>query len=181
MFRRSFLCLALVFLLSPSVFADASVRLKISVADQKLYLLKNDRVVKNYPVSTSKYGTGNREGSFKTPLGRHRVARKIGAGAPLGTIFKERRNTGETIRPSLSKAPVPGDYVTTRILWLEGLEPGKNRGGEVDSFKRYIYIHGTPDEGLIGTPASHGCIRLKNEDAADLFERVPFGTRVDIV
>ncbi len=181
MFRRFFVPLLLFVQFCPPLSAETPLRLKISVPDQKLYLIKNDKIVKTYPVSTSKYGIGNREGSFQTPLGRHRVARKIGAGAPLGTIFKERRPTGKIIAPNPTRTPVEGDYVTTRILWLEGMEPGKNRGGEVDSFRRCIYIHGTPDEGLIGTPASHGCIRMKNRDAVDLFERVPFGARVDIV
>lgn len=161
--------------------ADNFVSIQISVKDQKLYLFKGKKAVKAYPVSTSKYGIGNLQGSNRTPLGRHRIARKIGSGAPLYTIFRERVQTSKTIRPNLTRTPVPGDYITTRILWLEGLETGKNRGGQVDSFKRFIYIHGTPDEGLIGTPASHGCIRMKNKDVAELFDFVPFGAAVYIV
>ena len=157
------------------------VSIRVSVKEQKLYLFKGPKVVKVYPVSTSQYGTGSIQGSNRTPLGHHRVARKIGAGVPLNTIFRERANTRRTIAPNPAKKPVSGDYITTRILWLEGLEPGKNRGAGVDSFERCIYIHGTPDEGLIGTPASHGCIRMKNKDVAELFNFVPYGTPVWIV
>lgn len=158
-----------------------AVYVRVSVKEQKLYLFKGGKLLRQYPVSTSKYGTGSDEGSYRTPLGRHRVARKIGSGAPLYTVFKERVKTASVVRPNLTQNPVPGDWVTTRILWLEGLEPGKNRGGKVDSFARCIYIHGTPDEGLIGRPASHGCVRMKNKDVAELFGAVPAGTVVDIL
>ncbi len=176
-----FIILGLIFIfLCGFSFSDQTVWISVSVKEQKLYLVKGKKVVKTYPVSTSKYGVGNVEGSNQTPTGRHRIAKKIGGGAPLGTIFKDRKNTHKIIPPNRTLTPVPGDYVTTRILWLEGLEPGVNRGGRVDSMKRCIYIHGTPDEGLIGRPASHGCIRMKNKDVAELFDLVSADMPVEI-
>ena len=154
---------------------------KVVVSEQALYLYKGGEIVKTYPVSTSKYGTGNRLGSGKTPLGTHKVERKIGAEAPLYTIFRNRVNTKQLVAPNFSPRPSGKDFVTTRILWLRGLEPGVNKGGRIDSFRRCIYIHGTPDEGLIGSPASHGCIRMKNKDVAELFDAVPVGALVEIL
>ncbi|HTL69882.1 MAG TPA: L,D-transpeptidase [Candidatus Eisenbacteria bacterium] len=156
-------------------------QLKIFVSEQKLVLLRDGRAVKEYPVSTSKFGTGNRQLSQKTPTGRHTIARKIGAGSPAMTVFRNRVRTAETAKVNRSRRPSGDDLITTRILWLRGLEPGVNSGKRVDSFHRLIYIHGTPDEGLIGTPASHGCIRMKNRDVVDLFDRVEPGTPVEIV
>lgn len=139
------------------------------------------RSVRTYPISTSKYGLGSEAGSFKTPLGRHRVAQKIGAGAPLNTVFKERVNTGRVAAIDRTLQGAPHDDVTTRILWLEGLEPGKNRGRGIDSKERFIYIHGTTSEGLIGRPASNGCVRMYNKDVIELFGLVNEGTPVLIV
>lgn len=138
-------------------------------------------MVRQYPVSTSKYGIGSEAGSFKTPLGKHRVAEKIGAGAPMHTIFKERVNTGKLAAIDRTLKGAPYDDVTTRVLWLEGLEPGLNRGKGIDSKERFIYIHGTPSEGLIGRPASNGCVRMYNRDVIELFNLVPEGTPVTIV
>ena len=161
--------------------SGADTRLKVSISEQKLFLLRDDRIIREYSVSTSKYGAGSRQLSNQTPLGKHVIAKKIGADAPLLAIFRNRIQTGEIAKPNLSKIPVTDDLITTRILWLRGLEPGVNSGKRVDSFHRLIYIHGTPEEGLIGAPGSHGCIRMKNRDVADLFDRVETGAPVEIV
>ena len=123
--------------------------------------------------STSRFGIGQAEGSNCTPLGLHRIAEKIGAGAPAGTVFKSRQIIGHTSQPEFADAKI-----TTRILWLEGLEPGVNRGGNVDSHSRYIYIHGTADQASIGKPASCGCIHLADADLIPLFDLLPAGTLV---
>ena len=127
---------------------------------------------KYYRVSTSRFGIGQTVGSFCTPLGLHRIAEKIGGGWPVGTVFKARRPVGFTWK-SLPLAPI-----TTRILWLEGLEPGFNRGGDVDSYARHIYIHGTGDEPTLGRPASQGCVHLAANDLIPLFDTLPAGTLV---
>jgi lipoprotein-anchoring transpeptidase ErfK/SrfK len=135
---------------------------------------------KAYSVSTSKRGAGELNGSLCTPRGRHIVRAKIGAGLPLGAVFVRRRPTGEVWTPELH-AQYPGrDWILTRILWLSGCEPGRNRLGEVDTMRRYIYIHGTPDSAAMGTPGSIGCIRMRNHDIAELFELVPPYTPVDL-
>ncbi|OQW91843.1 MAG: hypothetical protein BWK79_16025 [Beggiatoa sp. IS2] len=150
----------------------------VNISEQMLYLYAGDNVVVSYPISTSKYGIGSEAGSNKTPLGQHIIVSKIGEGAVEGTIFKSRVNTGKI---AVMNAPGAGDLVTTRILWLKGLEPGKNAGGQVDSYNRFIYIHGTAEEKFIGKPASHGCIRMKNTDVVDLFNRVLEDTLVNII
>jgi lipoprotein-anchoring transpeptidase ErfK/SrfK len=142
----------------------------VNISKQKLYLVKDAKVVKVYPVSTSKFGIGNKEGSNKTPLGLHRIVSKIGRNANRGEIFTARRRTGKIAR---RVRKVKEDLITTRILRLEGLEKRVNKGKGIDSFKRCIYIHGTPQEHLIGRPASHGCIRMKNKDIMQLFTLVP--------
>lgn len=143
----------------------------ISVADQKMLLTEEGRPVATYPVSTSKFGVGSTPNSYGTPLGRHRVAKKIGYGLPQGAVFKSRRFTGEVLA-----IDAPGrDPVVTRILWLDGRE-ARNR----NSFGRYIYIHGTPEERNIGSPVSYGCIRMRSRDVVALFDRVGLGARVDI-
>ena len=135
---------------------------------------------KTYSVSTSKRGPGELNGSLCTPRGRHIVRAKIGAGEPLGAVFVRRRPTGEVWTPELH-AQYPGrDWILTRILWLSGCEPGRNRLGEVDTMRRYIYIHGTPDSAEMGRPGSIGCIRMRNRDIAELFEIVPPYTAVEI-
>lgn len=151
---------------------------------QRLYLWETfpdgDMLIREYPVSTAANGLGEANGSFCTPRGRHRIAEKIGAGAPLYAAFKGREPTGEIWTPALDAADPGRDWILTRILWLEGLEPGKNQGGTVDTHARYIYIHGTNEEHRIGTPASHGCVRMKNADVAELFDLVQVGTEVRI-
>ncbi len=151
---------------------------------QRLYLWEpfpdGDMLIREYPVSTARNGLGERNGSYCTPRGRHRIAEKIGAGQPLYTVFKARVPTGEIWSPELARIKPDCDWILTRILWLEGLEEGKNKGGTLDSHSRYIYIHGTDEEHLIGTPVSHGCIRMKNADMAELFDLVEEGTEVRI-
>ena len=147
----------------------------ISVAHQRLALLVPDRA-RMFPVSTARWGTGAAEGSQQTPLGAHRIRHKIGGGAAWGTIFKARRSTGAV----WDGVAVDDDLILSRILWLEGLEDGVNRGAGIDSFDRYIYIHGTNHEQLIGTPASHGCVRMRNDDIIELFDCVEEGDRVII-
>ncbi|MEM9676158.1 MAG: L,D-transpeptidase [Bacteroidota bacterium] len=159
---------------------NAERLIRVSIAEQKLYLVEDGQTLKQYPVSTSAYGIGSEAGSNKTPLGKHKVISKFGADAPLGTIFRSRINTGRVATIYTDETDLEEDDVTTRILRLTGLEPGKNKGPGVDSFSRYIYIHGTPEEGLIGQPASHGCIRMKNADVVELFDLVDEGTLVMI-
>ena len=124
---------------------------------------------------------GERQGSEQTPRGPHEIRAKIGDGAPVGAVFVGRRPTGEVCTPERFAAQPERDWILTRILWLRGLEPGRNRLGDVDSMRRFIYIHGTPDEARIGAPHSHGCIRMRNGDVMALFDRVAVGTPVEIV
>lgn len=157
------------------------LRIVVRICDQQLDLIEDERLVRRYPVSTAAAGAGERIGSFKTPRGRHRIRAKIGAGQPINTVFVGRRPTGEFFTPELAARYPHRDWILTRILWLCGCEPGYNRLGEVDSMRRYIYIHGAPDTAPMGIPASHGCIRMRNVDVIDLFDRVPVGTPVDIL
>ncbi len=144
---------------------------------QKLYLVTHNVIVKEYSVSTSKYGTGNKINSFQTPLGIHRITEKIGAGSPSGRVFKDRMDTGEIWDHSSEDQD---NLILTRILRLEGLEETVNRGPGIDSYDRYIYIHGTNKEKHLGTPNSHGCICMKNIDIIELFDRIPENTIVII-
>ena len=135
---------------------------------------------KTYSVSTAKNGPGEKNGSFCTPRGSHLVRAKIGAGQPVNTVFVRRRPTGELWSPELH-AKYPGrDWMLTRLLWLSGCEPGFNRLGDVDTMRRYIYIHGSPDTAQMGKPGSIGCIRMRNHDLLELFERVAPYTPVEI-
>ncbi len=154
--------------------------LRVSIPRQELELIEAGAVVRAWPVSTAKNGPGELRGSECTPRGWHRVRAKIGAGMPLGTVFKGRRPTGEIHDAELAARFPERDWILTRILWLGGLEPGFNRFGRLDSTWRYIYIHGSPDSGVAGIPASHGCVRMKSGDVAELFDRVPVGIRVSI-
>lgn len=157
---------------------QSSALIVVDVSMQKLSLYEGLKELHSYSISTSAYGTGSQAGSMKTPLGLHRVKRKIGARAATGTIFKGRVDTGRIARIHLEPEHTGDDFVTSRILWLDGMEPGENSGGDVDSYRRYIYIHGTHEEGLIGQPASHGCIRMRNADVIELFDLVPEKTPV---
>jgi len=154
--------------------------LDISISRQQLSIVENGQVLQSYAVSTAKNGPGERRGSECTPTGWHRIRAKIGAGQPLHAVFVGRRPTGEIYSAELGRQNPRRDWILTRILWLGGLEPGKNRYGEVDTAWRYIYIHGCPDELMNGKPESHGCIRMKNADVLDLFDRVKAGTPVYI-
>jgi lipoprotein-anchoring transpeptidase ErfK/SrfK len=156
------------------------MKITIDAGKQELTLLDGERVVKRYAVSTAKKGLGEQNGSFCTPRGRHVVRAKIGGGLPLGAVFVRRRPTGEVWTPELD-ARYPGrDWILTRILWLSGCEPGRNRLGDVDTMRRYIYIHGTPDSAELGKPGSIGCVRMRNADIAELFDLVPPYTPVEI-
>ena len=151
---------------------------RIDLARQRLDLRVRGGVCRSWPVSTAANGPGEREGSECTPRGNHVVRAKIGAGAAPGAVFVARRPTGERYTPALGAAHPERDWILTRILWLSGTEPGRNRLGGVDTMRRYIYIHGCPDEVDITTPGSHGCIRMRNDDVIDLFDRVETGTKV---
>ena len=157
--------------------ASTQFILIVSIAEQTVSLFEQNKFVKKFPCSTSRFGIGQTEGSNRTPLGLHRIAEKIGAGEPAGTVFKARQVIGHTSQPEFADAKI-----TTRILWLEGLEPGLNKGFNddvnVDSHARYIYIHGTADQKSIGQPASHGCIHLADADLIPLFDLLPSGTLV---
>jgi lipoprotein-anchoring transpeptidase ErfK/SrfK len=153
---------------------------RVSLAAQTLTLERGGRPVKTYSVSTSKHGAGELNGSLKTPRGRHVVRAKIGAGAPLNAVFRGRRPTGEVYSADLARAEPLRDWILTRILWLSGTEVGRNRLGNVDTMRRYIYIHGAPDTEPLGSPSSIGCIRMANRDVAELFDLVPAGTVVEI-
>lgn len=153
----------------------------IDASNQKLLLIENGQVTHRWVISTAEAGLGSRKGSNQTPLGAHRLAQKIGDGAPLGTVFKARQNTGRIAKILTAPGARSGeDNVTTRVMWLDGLEPGKNKGGTVDSYQRFIYIHGTDEEGRLGVPASHGCIRMRNQDVVDLYDQVREDTLVFI-
>jgi lipoprotein-anchoring transpeptidase ErfK/SrfK len=165
------LLLAAAAVVNPSR-AMATPSIVVSVPDQALALIDNGAVIARFPVSTSKFGVGDHPGSYATPLGSLEIASKIGGSAPLGTVFKSRRPTGEILPPN-----APGrDPIVTRILWLRGLEKGNAR-----AFQRNIYIHGTPVEQLIGRPASYGCIRMRSRDVARLFGAVNIGTRIAVL
>jgi hypothetical protein len=166
------------------VFAPEQLVL-VKADEQQLYLVEvgvDARVVhRHYSVSTSRHGLGCRIDSHRTPTGLHRIAEKIGRGEPLGRVFRGRQPQAQIAAPCTEPRAGGTDTITSRILWLEGLEQGFNKGSECDSHDRYIYIHGTPEEGLIGQPASIGCIRMKNADVIDLYDRVEEGTLVMIV
>ncbi len=142
-----------------------------------MQVIVKGKIIKRYPVSTSKYGIGNKQDSYKTPLGWHRTVQKFGRNAKKGEIFVNRRRTGKIA----ARVKEHKDLITSRILRLEGLEPGVNRGKGIDSFQREIYIHGTAEEHLIGRPASHGCIRMKNRDIIELFNKIDINCLVWIL
>jgi L,D-transpeptidase YbiS len=160
--------------------AANSFSIAIGLAEQRLDLFRRGEVVKSWPVSTSKHGPGELRDTFKTPRGTHVIRAKIGAGAPIGAVFRGRRPTGEIYTEELARAQPGRDWILTRILWLSGTEVGKNRLGDVDTMRRYIYIHGTPDSTPLGAPGSIGCVRIGNLAIVELFELVPTGTRVEI-
>jgi len=154
--------------------------LHISLADQCLYGFSSGQLLLRLPVSTAFKGPGESPGSFCTPRGLHRVEQKIGDGMPLGAVFKGRQWTGEIWTQELHDQYPERDWILTRILWLSGCEPLLNQGGDVDSYQRYIYLHGTPDCEPMGIPRSHGCVRLRNTDMLQLFSWVPLHCAVQI-
>ena len=156
------------------------MRIEIDVPAQTLTLLEDGREIRRYLVSTAKNGVGEENGSYCTPRGAHIVRAKIGAGQPDNTVFVRRRPTGERWTPELHARFAGRDWILTRILWLSGCEPGRNRLGKVDTMRRYIYIHGSPDIVEMGKPGSIGCIRMRNRDIVELFERVAPYTPVSI-
>jgi hypothetical protein len=152
----------------------------VDVPCQRLTLVEGERALASYPVSTALRGVGELNGSGCTPRGLHRIRLRIGDGCPVGAVFRARRPTGELYDEELGAANPDRDWILTRILWLTGCEPGRNRGGPVDTLRRFIYIHGCPDSELLGEPRSHGCIRMRNLDLIELFDATPIGTPVDI-
>ena len=175
MFKKVFLII-----MTSSAFAQDNLSIEIDISLQRLYLVDNSTIISSYPISSSKYGEGSKQNSFKTPLGSHMIKEMIGDQVPKNTIFISRINTQREAKIIHDQENSDNDYVTTRIMWLDGLEDGKNKGKGVDSYNRYIYIHGTHEEGLIGQKASHGCIRMFNSDVIELFNVVKKGTKVYI-
>ncbi|MGH8492294.1 MAG: L,D-transpeptidase family protein [Moraxellaceae bacterium] len=159
---------------------EGSRRIEISIPGQTLTLLEEGTVLRQYVVSTALKGAGEISGSEQTPRGAHIVRARIGEGAPAAAVFRGRRPTGEIWTPDLAAQHPGRDWILSRILWLSGAEPGRNRLGRCDSMRRYIYIHGTPDTEPMGEPLSHGCIRMRNTDVLELFELVPVYTPVFI-
>jgi len=157
------------------------MEIRISIADQTLELLDDTgKLVRSYKVSTAKNGAGELSGSYCTPRGRHIIRAKIGGDAPENAVFIKRRPTGEIYSTEFAQQNPRRDWILTRILWLSGCEPGVNRLGNVDTMRRYIYIHGSPDGAEMGKPASIGCIRMHNRDIIELFDLVPVSTSVVI-
>ena len=170
----------IILLFSAVNISAMTYKIDIDISQQRLYLKQNDDLIKSYPISSSKYGEGSTENSNMTPLGLHVIKEKIGTDVPINTLFISRINTKRTVNIENTRNKTKDDHITSRILWLDGLEEGKNKGKGVDSYSRYIYIHGTHEEGLIGEKASHGCIRMLNNDVIDLYNYVSIGTEVYI-
>jgi lipoprotein-anchoring transpeptidase ErfK/SrfK len=173
-----------IFILTLFFLANLSLsdelRIEIDISNQRLYVIQNSAKTHSFAISSSKYGEGSTANSFKTPLGKHSVKTMIGKNVPINTIFISRINTKRQAHIIESFDDSADDFVTSRIIWLTGEEPGFNSGDGIDSYNRYIYIHGTHEEGLIGTKASHGCIRMFNDDVIKLYNMIKKGTKVDI-
>ena len=174
---KYFLSIYLLFF-SFSVLADYS--LEISIAEQRLYLFEENKLIRSYPVSSSAYGEGQVEDSLKTPLGMHKIKSKIGTNVDKYHFFVSREHIAQKAKIIHENIDSEDDFITSRIMWLEGLNEGFNKGTNVDSYNRYIYIHGTHEEGLIGKKASHGCIRMLNHDVLELYDLIPEETTVNI-
>jgi L,D-transpeptidase YbiS len=157
------------------------MKIEIDIGKQQLILRDaSGKALKTYSVSTAKKGAGEKNGSFCTPRGTHIIRAKIGAGQPANAVFVRRRPTGEVWSPGLGEKYPGRDWMLTRILWLSGREPGRNRLGDVDTMRRYIYLHGSPDTAEMGKPGSIGCVRMRNRDIVELFDLVPPYTPVEI-
>jgi L,D-transpeptidase YbiS len=154
------------------------IALEVDISAQKMSVFHKDKLIQEYAVSTAKNGVGELFGSEQTPRGLHMVRAKIGANQPVNTVFISRRPTGEIYTPELRATFPTRDWILTRIFWLSGLELGKNRLGDVDTMRRYVYIHGAPDDVAMGMPGSRGCIRMRNPDILALFEQIPLGARI---
>ena len=170
----------LIFISLISFSISASFSIDISISEQRLYLYENKEIIRSYPVSSSAYGEGQIENSLKTPLGMHEVKTKIGTNVDKYHFFVSREHIPQKVSIIDRDIDSDDDFITSRIMWLSGLSEGFNKGTNVDSFKRYIYIHGTHEEGLIGKKASHGCIRMLNHDVLELYELIPEETTVNI-
>ena len=169
-----------IFLKYPNDFLSKKYIIEIELKSQTLGLYKNYELIEKYKISSSKFGEGCEEGSNKTPLGAHYIKEFIGKDVPVNTIFKNRVPTSQKVEIVSSQENSNEDIISSRILWLDGLDKGKNKGGHVDSYNRYIYIHGTNEEGLIGKKASHGCIRMSNNDIVNLCKKDLLNTFVYI-
>ncbi len=153
--------------------------ININITQQQLKLFSEDgNLLQKYPVSTSRHGAGSQDGSKQTPLGLHRIKDKVGGAMPINEVFIARMPHGNIEECINRGVDLPDDVIMSRIIWLEGMEPGRNQGGYVDTYQRYIYIHGTNHEESIGTPASIGCIRMRNQDVVDLYRLVDVGSEV---
>ena len=154
--------------------------LQVDISNQMMTVVRNEKILYEYSISTGKNGAGEKRDSGMTPRGRHIIRAKIGAKLPANTVLVGRRPTGEIYSPELRMKHPDRDWILTRIFWLSGCEPGKNRLGDVDTMRRYIYIHGTPDDVRMGEPGSKGCIRMRNHEIISLFDIVPVGTEINI-
>jgi hypothetical protein len=161
--------------------AFANEVLYVSIKQQKLYHIQNDSIIKEYIISSSAYGIGSKAGSNKTPIGLHSIKEKYGDNTPINGRMTGRVFYGDIATIYTDETKSKTDDITSRIFWLEGMEKGKNKGKGIDSFSRYIYIHGTSEEGRLGKPASHGCIRMKNKEVIDLYKLIEVGTLVLIL
>ena len=155
--------------------------LYVNIVKQRMYHIKEHNIVKTYVISSSSYGVGSKSGSYKTPLGLHRIKEKFGDKTPRNGKMIGRVYYGQIATIYTDQTKSKTDDVTSRIFWLEGLEDGLNKGKGINSYKRYIYIHGTSEEGRLGTPASHGCIRMKNKEVIELYDKIKIGTLVLIL
>ena len=159
---------------------EENYHIEINISEQRLRLFHDGRIVKDYSISTAKNGPGEQMDSECTPRGDHIIAEKIGENCSLNAVFVNRQPTGEIFSSELRQQYPGRDWILSRILWLRGLEQGTNLGGNVDSYDRFIYIHGSPDDVRMGSPGSRGCIRMQNADVIDLFDRVSVNTKVTI-
>ena len=173
-----FFFIILLIFLNHSLLSE--IHINVDISQQRMYLFNQNKLVKSYPVSTSSFGEGQIENSFKTPLGKHVISELFGTNVDKNEIFVNRTLINRKATIIDNSIDTDNDFITSRIMWLKGLEDGTNLGGNVDSYSRYIYIHGTQEEGLIGKKASHGCIRLFNHDVIELYEIIEEGTTVNI-